>query len=159
MRRIGLALLLLAPVGAATAAPAQARAFPASCHLEGVVTFDPPLTAVPRQGSGFARARGTCDGRRASYVARNSGLVSCGEGVATGAGYLHLRHRRRLRFRLEERRAVAGAELHLTNGRGQTADGVAAASADEDPAAIALACLGSGLRSTRIDIDLRAASG
>jgi hypothetical protein len=157
MRRTAIALTLAA-VTALAATPAQAHrrvpGFPSSCHFEGVVTFDPPLTGTPRQGRGLARASGTCDGRPATYRAWNAGLVSCAEGIATGAGRLRVGHRRPLRFRLEERRVVAGAELHLVARGGHTADGVAAASADEDPAAIAQACLTTGLRQTRVDIDL-----
>lgn len=156
MRRIVLpvflSIALLAP------AQAEARGFPAQCHLEGTVTFSPPLTGSLARGSGFARARGTCDGRPATYVAWNSGLVSCSEGVARGGGYLRLRHRRKLRFRLTEHRAVAAAALQLRGARGGRAIGVAAASADADPVAIAQACLGPGLRSSTVEIDLRAAS-
>jgi hypothetical protein len=87
-------------------------------------------------------------------VASNEGPTSCEEGVATGAGYLKLRGRK-LHFRLTETRATGAAALHLDGARGGSAGGTAAVSQDEDPAAIALACAGPGLRGTRIDIHLQ----
>jgi hypothetical protein len=162
MRRF--AIPLLAALAALSAAPAQAgrhhrtTTFTGSCHFAGTVTFRPPLTNTPRQGSGFARARGTCNGRPARYVAWNSGVVSCGQGSATGAGYLLFGHGRRLRFRLTEQRVTGAAALHLEGARGGTADGVAAISQSEDPVAIAQACLGAGLSRAKVDIDLTASA-
>jgi len=161
MKRIALALL----VGAAAlgAAPAEAgkrhgsATFSGSCSFSGSVTFEPPLTGTPRQGRGFATAHGRCNGRPATYVAFNEGLVSCQEGIAQGGGYLKIRGRR-LRFRLTETRAAAAAALHIEGRRSGSAEGSARVSEEEDPADIAAKCLGSGLRSAEVDIDLTTTS-
>lgn len=159
MKRIAIPLLIL--LAAVAAAPAEAgrhhrkTTLSGSCHFAGSVAFPPPLTTTPRQGSGFATARGTCNGRPAAYVAWNSGQVSCSQGSASGGGYLRLRHGRKLRFRLTEQRATGASSLHLEGVRGGTAEGIAAISPEEDPGAIAQACTGGGLRTAKIEIDLQ----
>jgi hypothetical protein len=52
-------------------------------------------------------------------------------------------------------RATGAAALHLDGARGGSAEGTAAVSQDENPAEIALACAGSGLRGAKLDIDLQ----
>lgn len=160
-----LALFALAP-------PASARArgpltFAGTCSLSGTLVQDPPLTAVPTAGTAVARATGTCSGTltdrrgrthqldaaRARYVAHATGTLSCGGGTAAGHGMLTVRGRR-IRFGFEELRGPGAAAIRLTGSRGGSATGEAAASPSEDPAAIAQACAGPGLRSVRLDANI-----
>lgn len=152
----------------ASAAPVarQKAAFEGQCQLSGAVRFTPALTAQPRPGSGHATATGTCTGTLtgrggtrqltdapvAYRASDRSDLMGCGGGPGVGKGVLRIA-RQSLAFTLEETRAAAFSELHLT-GSGWTADGVAGASASADPAAVAAACGGDGLRSAPIDIVL-----
>jgi hypothetical protein len=156
----------------ACAAPAAAKprgpvTFSGSCALSGTVVQDPPMTAVPSPGRAFAAATGTCSGtltdRRgrtreltdapARYAASAAGVVGCGGGSAEGSGVLALRGRR-IGFAFSEVRGPGFAAVRLEGARGGSAAGQATASADEDPAAIAAACAGPGLRSVGIDITL-----
>jgi hypothetical protein len=172
MRRATIPVLLAAC--ALFAAPARAGTrhgpitFSGSCALAGTVSFDPPLSSAPQEGSAFATALGSCtgtlagrrgrtrtlDGARARYVAWNRGLTSCGQGSATGGGYLVLRGRK-LRFRLTETRITGAAALHLDGARGGSAEGTATIAQEEDPAEIAQRCATTGLRSARVDIRLQ----
>jgi hypothetical protein len=170
-----LGLLAAAPAGP-LAAPAaadgkrtQASTFTGQCQFEGVVRFSPPITIQPQPASGFAHAAGPCSGRftdrrgrsheldgdRVTYVAANRGeAMSCGGGTAEGGGYLRYRGST-LRFKLTEARGPGAALLRLEGARGGEATGEARVSEEEDPVQIAEKCMGPGLRSARIAIDLQ----
>jgi len=60
----------------------------------------------------------------------------------------------RIPFGFAELRGTGGAAIRLEGKRGGSAAGEANASPSEDPAAIAAACAGPGLRSVSIDITL-----
>src|SRR3954451_7587684 len=114
MRRLViLTMLTVVALGTAPAEAHKARAvaFQGSCSFHLNVRFAPPLGALPRQGTDFARGAGPCsgsftdrhgkvrrlDGARVVYVATDGGPSSCAEGAAQGGGYLSYR-RSRLRF-------------------------------------------------------------
>ena len=156
----------------AWAAPAAAKphgpvTFAGTCALSGTLVQDPPVTAIPSQGRARATATGTCSGTLtdkhgrtrelrdapARYAAAAEGVVGCGGGSAEGRGTLTLAGRR-IAFAFSEIRGPGGAVVMLEGARGGSAAGEANASPDEDPAAIAAACAGPGLRSVGIDITL-----
>ena len=154
-----------------TAAPAAAKrgpvTFEGTCAMSGTVQQDPPITTVPAPGSATAVAAGTCSGTitdrkgrvrrvdaaRSSYAARASGTIGCAGGSAAGAGVLRVA-RARIPFSFSEVRGPGAAAIRLEGARGGSATGEAAASAEEDPAEIAAACAGPGLRSVAIDLSL-----
>jgi hypothetical protein len=169
MRRLGiLTMLAVVALGAAPAEAHKARvsAFQGSCSFHVTVRFAPPLGALPRQGTDFARGAGPCsgsftdrhgkvrrlDGARVVYVATDSGPSSCAEGAAQGGGYLSYR-RSRLRFLLTETRAGAAATLHFAGARSGSAAGDARVSPDSDPSQVVQSCLGAGLAGAAVDID------
>jgi hypothetical protein len=146
-----------------------ANTFSGQCHFEGVVRFSPPITTQPQPARGSAHAAGPCsgifidrrgrshelDGDRVTYVAANRGeAMSCGGGTAEGGGYLRYRGST-LRFTLTEARGPGAALLVLKGARGGEATGEASVSQEEDPMQIAERCMGAGLRSVRIAIDLQ----
>jgi hypothetical protein len=177
MRRLGILTTLAVLVLGTT--PAQAHrhhhkahrhshavAFQGSCSFHVDVRFAPPLGALPRQGTDFARGAGPCtgsftdgrgkvhrlDGARVGYVATDSGPSSCAEGAAQGGGYLSYRGSR-LRFRLTETRAAAAATLRFEGARSGSAAGDARVSPDSDPSQVVQSCLGTGLAGAAVDID------
>ena len=171
------ALSILTAAGVALGAPAggadqpqrpharPAASLAGSCRFSGPVAFRPPLTTTPRQGTDRARATGTCSGTftdrrgrahelsaaKTRYLAWDSGLSSCQEGVSTGGGELIFRWGT-IRFRLTEVRATGASTLELSGTRGGSAGGVASVSPSSNPAVIAAQCAGGGLRSADVDI-------
>ena len=154
----------------ALAAPATAskpNTFEGTCTMAGTVTQDPPMTNVPAPGQATARLSGTCSGtltdRRgrthtldaapSRYVARASGTVGCGGGTTAGAGALRIAGRR-IRFSFSEVRGPGVATVRLEGRRGGSATGTANVSSSEDPAEIAAACGGAGLREVDIEAQL-----
>jgi hypothetical protein len=158
-----LLLVCAAPTGAAE----RTDTFAGTCALSGEVVHDPPITSLPAPGEAAAEATGTCSGTltdrhgharelenaHASYAAHAAGTIGCVGGSATGAGVLRIRGAR-IAFAFSEVRGPGAAALHLEGADGGSATGVATASASEDPAAIAAACAGPGLRSVRVDLSL-----
>jgi hypothetical protein len=131
----------------------QADTFQGTCQFSGKLRQQPPLTGTPRAGRATARARGLCDGVRATYFARAAGTVSCAGGSATGKGFIRIR-RDRIGFRFSEIRGPGTAAVRLEGADGGSAAGAARVSENEDPAEIAQKCGGDGLRAVRIHIDL-----
>jgi hypothetical protein len=158
---------VLAIAAPAAATPRGQVMFSGSCTLSGTLVQDPPMTAVATPGRAFATAVGTCSGTltdrrgrtreltdaRTRYAASAAGVVGCGGGTAEGHGVLALAGRR-IAFAFREVRGPGVAAIKLQGARGGSATGHAAVSPDEDPAAIAAACAGPGLRSVGIDITL-----
>lgn len=147
----------------------QATTFDGSCQLTGTVSFLPPLTSTPRPTRDAAFEQGTCSGTLTShgharslgnqavrYFATDSGQAeSCGANAgASGWGFLAFA-RATVFFRLSETRATGVAQLSLTGLAGGSAQGVATISSSSNPVQIAEACVGSGLRSTPVDIRLQ----
>jgi hypothetical protein len=148
--------VLAAPGGqreADTGGQGEADTFQGTCQFSGKLRQNPGLTNAPQPGRAVARARGTCDGARATYVARASGTLSCGGGTAEGSGLLRVRGER-IRFRFSETRGPGTAAIRLEGAAGGSAAGEARASETEDPVEIAQRCGGAGVRSVRIHIDL-----
>jgi hypothetical protein len=175
-RTIALGLALATGLtGAATAAGKgdhgkrhRAVSFSGDCRFAVNVTFDPPATGAPAEGRGFATGSGPCTGtftdsrgrkrqlrgETVRYVASNSGLISCSEGLAAGGGYLVFRGQK-LRFSASETRAAAAGTLRFEGARGGSALGLVNVSASQDPVAMLQACAGPGLKQAPVDINLR----
>jgi hypothetical protein len=173
MPRLAFVSTVFALLVLATPASAGGRGtttFQGTCELSGRLVQDPPITTVPAPGRAFAAAAGTCsgtltdargrsrrvDGAPSRYAAAAEGVVGCAGGSATGRGVLIVRGRP-IQFRFSELRGPGGAAIRLEGARGGAAVGEANASPSEDPAAIAAACAGPGLRSVAIDITLATA--
>jgi hypothetical protein len=171
---LGRIIAFAAAAIALAAAPAHAKqgeasSFTGTCSFTGIVRFDPPLTTTPAQGSGFARAIGSCvgtwtdrrgrrhflEGDTVRYVAWNSGVLSCLEGLAEGGGYLRFRGER-LDFSLSEARVTGVGSLTLEGEEGGSAEGVARPSGEDDPADLIERCSGPGLKQAGATIDLAA---
>jgi hypothetical protein len=145
----------------------SAETFQGTCQFSGTLRQDPPLTNTPGPSRAAALAAGSCsgaltdskgrarqlDGARAGYFAHAEGTTSCAGGTAAGGGVLRIRGER-IHFRFSEARGPGAAAIRLEGARGGSATGAARVSEDEDPARIAQACSGSGLRQVRIRIDL-----
>jgi hypothetical protein len=58
-----------------------------------------------------------------------------------------------------EARGPGAGVVNITGRRGGSAQGIASASADEDPARIVMECAGEGLSQVRIDITLASPTG
>ncbi len=159
------AILLAVPSPAA--AKRKPVTFAGTCSFAGTLVQDPPITAVPAPGQAFATAAGTCSGTltdrkgrtrevsdaRSHYAARAAGVVGCSGGSAEGDGVLTVAGRR-IAFAFSEVRGPGGAVITLRGASGGSATGEAHASPSADPAEIAAACAGPGLRSVPIDITL-----
>ncbi|MFL5891692.1 MAG: PQQ-binding-like beta-propeller repeat protein [Solirubrobacterales bacterium] len=144
--------------------------FSGSCQLSGHVRFKPPLTNSPQNGRVRGRLRGRCSGtltgahgreqsirgRVVKARVRSHGLESCGAGRGKGAGYLAF-GRRRIRFTYSEVRAGPALTLKADGATGGSAVVEGNVSPSADPAAIAQACGGPGLRRAPVDVRLTTA--
>lgn len=159
-----------APTRSASAArDSGSRTFNGTCQLSGHVRFRPPMTNSPQQGRVQARLRGQCSGtltgprghtRSISHHAvwaraRSHGLESCTAGHGEGTGYLAFGHHRRLHFTYNEVRTGPVLTFRAEGSKGGSAVVQGNVSPSADPAAIAKACGGDGLRRAPVDARLR----
>ncbi len=165
---VGAAFAAACATGSAASAGTHAtREFAGTCHFQGTLTEDPPLTTTSQNGTAVAIASGACDGTLTKangrwqsldsapvdYFGQAESEGSCGYGTSTGAGYLRF-GRKRLDFLFSETRVIGLATIRLTGRAGGGADGLANISAEENPVAVAQACSSSGLASAQIEINL-----
>jgi hypothetical protein len=80
--------------------------------------------------------------------------ASCAGGTATGHGALRFRYGT-IRFAFSETRATGTVIGSASGAKSGSAHGFGTVSRSEDPAAIAEQCAGPGLKSVKVDVQLR----
>lgn len=150
---------------------AATPSFSGSCQFTATVAFAPAQTGTPAPGTDRAQGQGTCSGTLttasglqrqidnapAEYWAADSGTSSCEAATMAGSGQIVIERTSQFGFVLHESRVGPVAMLIMQGTRSGAALGEANLPPNENPQAVASACLSGGLLTAPVDITVRTA--